>query len=55
VDNIDVRQTLQDGIYTLDGRRIGNVPASSDMQSMHLPVGVYVVRTGKTYSKIVVR
>lgn len=42
-------------IYTVDGRIAGYLPASAEIKSLHLPTGVYMVRAGKKYTKIVVR
>lgn len=56
LDNID-SQAGESGsyIYTLDGRVAGYISGTTDIHTLSLPTGVYMVRAGKEYTKIVVR
>lgn len=56
IENVDAQNTVQAGyIYTLDGRIMGYTSDASDIQSLLLPPGVYLLQKGNAYTKIVVR
>lgn len=56
LDNIDT-QAGESGsyIYTLDGRVAGYISGTTDIHTLSLPTGIYMVRSGKTFTKVVIR
>ena len=56
IENLNEQGHLEGGyVYTLDGRIAGYLSASVDVQSLNLSAGVYMVRAGNEYTKIVIR
>lgn len=56
IENIDSQKAEMGGaVYTLDGRCVGRISGSAELQSLHLPAGVYMIQSGNTYNKVIVR
>lgn len=55
IEDAEAQNNLSGCVYTLDGKVAAYLTGTNDIHSLHLPAGVYMVRAGNSYTKIVVR